>query len=181
MKDFTDEKGNVFVKLYKPKGTIFQYWETWKTGDYQAIIHWGKLGKRGTDIEMTAPSLKKFRTEINRRINKKIKEGYREIPIEKQYTVAITFKLDNWGSSKDLNRREKLRSIITEELGWTGNGRCDDGEIGSGEMRLFADVIDPYIAVKSILEEFEIMYIPEKPEFTIMYGGEVIERNYEVK
>lgn len=178
MKEFTNEEGYVFVKLYKKENSVFHYWEAWKTDGYTAVIHWGILGKMGEDIEIIEPSLNKFKKEINKLINQKINEGYNEISIEKQYTLAITFQLDNWGNIKDLERREELRKFISWDLGWTGIGRCDDGEIGSRTMRLFADVIDPYIAIKIISSRFKLRRIPEKPEFMIMYQGKVIESNY---
>jgi len=66
-------------------------------------------------------------------------------------------------------------------LGWTGNGRCDDGDIGSGEMSLFADVVDPYLAVTTILEEFRNKNATEKKHFTIMQGDGVLDMNYKPK
>ena len=102
IKDFTDEEGNVFIKLYKEKNSVVRYWETWNTNERSAVIHWGELGKRGEDIGISKPSKEAFKNEINKRINQKIKEGYQQIPSEEQYIVIIAFKLDNWGNSKDL-------------------------------------------------------------------------------
>ena len=63
---------------------------------------------------------------------------------------------------------------MTDHLGWTGNGRCDDGDIGSGEMTLYADVVDPYLAVKTIPKEFKNKNISEQYYFTITQGDKVI-------
>ena len=71
--------------------------------------------------------------------------------------------------------------MVSQNLGWTGSGRCEGGEIGSGEMRLFADVINPYMAIKSILIEFNYREVPEKPTFSIMYKDEIIEGDYQIE
>ena len=112
--EFTDEEGNVFVKLYKKENGAFYYWETWNTTQNNAVIHWGKLGDIGKDVEITRPTLAEFKNEINSQINQELAEGYNQIPIETQYTVAITIQLNNWGNTEALARREVIRSIITE-------------------------------------------------------------------
>ena len=88
--------------------------------------------------------------------------------------MAITFKLKTWGTPEDLDRREKYRNFINEHLGWTGNGRCDDGDIGSGEMTLYADVVDPYLAVKTIPSDLLRNGVKENYYFTISQGDKTI-------
>jgi hypothetical protein len=106
-----------------------------------------------------------------------MKEEFKEVPYDEQYTLRINFTLKTWGTTKDLDRREEVRNIVTENLGWTGNGRCDDGDIGSGEMSLFADVIDPHIAIKTLTTEFKDKNITEEFYFTITKGDNTIEDN----
>jgi hypothetical protein len=178
--DYFDEEGQILLKLYKKTNNAYLYWETWNTNDKNAVIHWGQIGQRGQDKELKTNSNKDLRVKLKEQIDKTIEEGYSEIPQESQYTIAITFKLDSWGTAKDLDRREEIRSILTEHLGWTGNGRCDDGDIGSGEMTLYADVVEPYVGVKTILEELKIKNVKESCEFTIMQGDSVLYTNYKV-
>jgi len=179
MKNYFDSTGSVFVKLYKPADNkVVSYWETWNTNDKTATTHFGFIGDKGTSENVITSSSKELQDKINSLIDQKIKEGYSEIPIEKQYTVTINFKLKTWGTSKDLDRREFVRNIVTENLGWTGNGRCDDGDIGSGEMTLFADVIDPYIAIKTLTKEFIDKKITDEHTFGIMLGDKVITTDY---
>jgi hypothetical protein len=179
MKNYFDSTGGVFIKLYKTsndKGVI--YWETWNTNEKSAIEHWGTIGERGTSKKINALSIIDLRNKINSLIDQKIGDGYAEIPIEKQFTVTINFKLKTWGTKEDLDRREFIRNIVTENLGWTGNGRCDDGDIGSGEMTLFADVVDPYIAIKSLTKEFVDKNIKDDHTFGIMQGDSVITSDF---
>jgi len=181
MKDYFNETGEIFLKLYKKSNNEIEYWETWNTDRKTALIHYGQLGQRGQTKEIKAFSNSKLKKKVNTFISEKLEENYKEIPFEEQFTVVITFKLDNWGAEKDLERREEIRNILTEHLGWTGNGICDDAEIGSGEMSLFADVIDPYLATKTIIQEFKDKEVNEIPYFTIMQGDNVIEQDYKIK
>jgi hypothetical protein len=178
--DYFDEEGQILVKLYKKTDKGYLYWETWNTDDKNAVIHWGQLGQRGQDIELKTQSNKDLRVKLKQQIDKRIEEGYAEIPFERQYTLAVTFKLDSWGTPRDLDRREEVRSILTEHLGWTGNGKCDDGDIGSGEMTLYAEVVDPYVAAKTVSEELKLKNVRESYEFAIMQGDSVLNTNYKV-
>jgi hypothetical protein len=176
--DYFDDSGQILLKLYKQTEKGLLYWETWNTDAENAVIHSGQVGQRGQASAFKTNSNKELRSKLNEQIDKKIGEGFAEIPVENQYSIAVTFKLNSWGTDKDLDRREAIRSILTEHLGWTGNGRCDDGDIGSGEMTLFAEVVDPYLAAKTIVEEFKIKNVKESYEFTIMKGDSVLQAHY---
>jgi hypothetical protein len=173
-KNYFDSSEHVFIKLYKRQDSTFLYWETWNVDDKNATAHWGQLGSLGEQEKIGAASHSDFKHKVNSLITDKISEGYDEIPFEEQFTVAVTFKLKTWGTPKDLDRREEIRNILTEHLGWTGNGRCDDGDIGSGEMTLFADVIDPFLAVKTIPKEFKVKNVNDEYYFTITQGDKTI-------
>lgn len=179
--DYFDENGEVFLKLYKKTGAGYQYFEAWNTTDKAAVIHWGQLGTKGESRQLNTQTNDELRAKLTLVIDKMISDGYAEVPFEQQFTVAITFKLKSWGTIQDLDRREEVRSILTEHLGWTGNGKCDDADIGSGEMTLYADVIEPYVAAKTIKEELELKNVNEPYEFTIMQGDSVLHSNYRVK
>ena len=173
-KNYFDSSEQVFIKLYKKQDSTFLYWETWNVDDKKATAHWGQLGSLGEQEKISAASHSDFKDKVNSLIADKISEGYNEIPLEKQFTVAVTFKLKTWGTPKDLDRREEIRNILTEHLGWTGNGHCDDGDIGSGEMTLYADVIDPFLAVKTIPKEFKVKNVNDEYYFTITQGDKTI-------
>jgi len=175
--NYFDSSEHVFIKLYKKSSSALLYWETWNVNETTATTHWGPLGDLGEHTDISAPSHLEFKKKINALIIEKIDEGYAEIPLEKQFTIAVTFKLKTWGTPKDLDRREEIRDILTDHLGWTGNGRCDDGDIGSGEMTLFADVVDPYLAIKTIPKEFKLKNVSEEYYFTISQGEKTIAEN----
>ena len=173
-KNYFDNNKQVFIKLYKKSDTNVLYWETWNVDEKNAITHWGSLGSLGEHNKIETSSHSKLKNKINSLIADKINDGYAEISLEKQFTVGVTFKLKTWGTTEDLNRREEIRNILTHHLGWTGNGSCDDGDIGSGEMTLYADVIDPYLAVKTIPNEFKTKKVMEEYYFTISQRDKMI-------
>jgi hypothetical protein len=173
-KDYFDGREHVLVKLYKRHDSTFMYWEIWNIDDKSAITHWGVLGSIGEHKGVKASAHSEFKKTVNSLIAEKKAEGYREISLNNQFTVAVTFKLKSWGTPEDLDRREELRNILTQHLGWTGNGRCDDGDIGSGEMTLYADVIDPYLAIRTIPKEFKTKNVKEDYYFRISQGEKTI-------
>jgi predicted DNA-binding WGR domain protein len=174
IKNYFKTNGEIMLKLYKSVNNEMLYWETWNTAKSNVVVHWGKLGDIGENKAIHKNLPRELQAEINNSIEAKVKEGFREIPFEEQYTLQINFRLKTWGNEKDLDRREEVRNIVTDHLGWTGNGRCDDGDIGSGEMSLFAEVIDPYLAIKTLTKEFKDKNISDEYYFTIIKGNRVI-------
>jgi len=174
LKNYFDQRNQILLKLYKKDNGEVSYWETWNNDDKTAIVHWGLLGNYGEQRVVTTENVTTLKDSVNSLIAEKIKEGFLEISDDKQFTLAITFKLKTWGTSGDLERRENYRNFITEHLGWTGNGRCDDGDIGSGEMTLYADVVDPYLAVKTIPGDLLKNGVKENYYFTIFQGNKTI-------
>lgn len=174
VKNYFDNRDQILFKLYKKSPDGVSYWETWNNDHKTAIVHWGLLGSYGEQRRVTTENISILKDSINSLIVNKIKEGFSEVSYDKQFTLAITFKLKTWGRPEDLDRREKYRNFINEHLGWTGNGRCDDGDIGSGEMTLFADVVDPYLAIKTIPNDLLRNGVKEDYYFNISQGDKTI-------
>jgi len=177
VKNYFDSRDQILFKLYKKNSDSILYWETWNNDDKTAVVHWGLLGSYGEHRPVNTENIARLKDSVNYLIADKIKEGFSEIPDDKQFTLAITFKLKTWGTPEDIDRREKYRNFVTEHLGWTGNGRCDDGDIGSGEMTLFADVVDPYLAIKTIPGDLIRNGVKEDYYFTISQNGKNIAEN----
>lgn len=55
-------------------------------------------------------------------------------------------------SNFSLSSASVMIDLMNECLGWTGNGHCDGGDIGSGTINIFSYVIDPEIAAKTTIE-----------------------------
>jgi hypothetical protein len=78
-------------------------------------------------------------------------KGYTEIPMGEHHQVVVQHRLPSWGSVQDLKKGHRVEDLFNECLGWTGNGRCDGNDIGSGTMNIFSYVVDPKRGVETML------------------------------
>ena len=78
-----------------------------------------------------------------------------------------------------LEKRHQVEDLMNECLGWTGNGFCDGGDIGSGTTNIVNYVVDVKKATQTILEELKnnnllegvkLAYLnPEVEEYVALY------------
>jgi predicted DNA-binding WGR domain protein len=141
---------NNMLKLYKLIDHKLHYWETWDKDSETAIIHWGIVGQRGEDKEVSSESGSSFHAVVQKEIVEKQKEGYAEFDEDKIAFLEIEYKVDGFGTEKDLEKRYALENHLDELLGWTGLGHVDGGSIGSGSMEVGCAVVDFEIAKKVI-------------------------------
>lgn len=140
------------IKLYKRTGKHTLYWEAWDAGNRSVTIHWGTLGKTGRSKNVRIPRGESADTVIDRESQEPRTNGYEEIDIDDHAQVIVQFKTaDAWGDTADLDKRHKVEGILNECLGWTGNGHCDGGDIGSGTINAFSFVVDPHLAKDTIV------------------------------
>lgn len=146
----TQTFGNGLVKLYKKNNLKVMYWEAWVDGA-NVIVHDGIVGEEGNTYEVSANKSQLAENIIEHYKKEALRKGYKPIPLDKHYSVSISYKLDStWGSTQDLERRYKIQDIVDQALGWSGNGHCDGGNIGMGEMTVTTWVVDPKAAVATI-------------------------------
>ena len=139
------------VKLYKRSEDQTHYWEAWEDNG-KIIFHWGVLGERGKTRTRRISFLKPAQRIIDEETKKRRFEGYHEIPINKHTLLIVQYQTESWGAQEDLQKRHTVEDLLDECLGWTGNGHCDGGDIGSGTINAFSYVIDPFLAVGTIVE-----------------------------
>ncbi|MBF4463641.1 WGR domain-containing protein [Flavobacterium sp. LC2016-12] len=142
-------------KLYKVKDNQLYYWETWNKDEKTAIVHWGKVGERGEDKEVTGNFFSNFKKKVLKEIAEKVKEGYAEFDKGRISYLEIEYIIDGFGTEHDLEKRHKLEAKMDEILGWTGLGHTDGGSIGSGTMEVGCIVVDFDIAKKVIEEKLK--------------------------
>jgi len=138
------------LKLYRHDPDGVRYWEAWDAGD-TVVAHWGGLGEAGDSQEVRIEPGETAETVIARESRAPRADGYHEIPVEDHSTVIVQYKTQGWGSPEDLQKRHRVEGILNESLGWTGNGHCDGGDIGSGTINVYALVVDPYLAKNAIV------------------------------
>jgi predicted DNA-binding WGR domain protein len=167
----------VIIKLYKNINGSFRYYEAWDNKK-EIIIHWGELGTVGEDKILTLKRGETASSIIKKELTAPRADGYKEIDIDNHKTLVIQYKTETWGDEKDLEKRYEVEGIANETLGWTGNGHCDGGQIGSGSIEIFSYVIDPHIACQSLVTDLEkkeflegaiIAYENEDEEYVVIY------------
>jgi hypothetical protein len=52
------------LKLYRMRGAEQDYWETWDDGHTKHIVHWGKLGERGSSKVVSSTLFQNARSII---------------------------------------------------------------------------------------------------------------------
>jgi hypothetical protein len=134
-------------KLYKNIDGSLYYWETWTSDQKSSMIHFGKLGEKGTTD--TVPTTVTYEMMENLK-----SEGYKTIPIEDLETLIIEYEVD-LENDQDLQKRYDLQDRMQETLGWTGLGFCDGGSIGSGTMEVCCFVVDFEIAKKIVEDDLK--------------------------
>lgn len=137
------------LKLYKKEEAGLVYWETWDKDNRTGVIHWGIVGEEGESKEIKSGIFSDFRTNIQKLITMKMDEGFREFPDESLATLVIEYKVEGFGTTDDLTKRERLEARLNEFLGWRGLGHSDGGSIGSGSMEVACLVVDFGVAKKS--------------------------------
>ncbi|NDW10808.1 hypothetical protein [Dysgonomonas sp. 520] len=178
---FSEESDEDMVKLYKPVDGEMKYFEVWLT-DTGLTIHTGVLGDTGKteDFSYKKDSELSPRKAMAKFVFDQKERGYAEIEDLEELVVQYSYS-DNDDQNKMLDKRNKVEDILNDCLGWTGNGHCDGGDIGSGTMNLFCYVVDKDIAAQSILEVLKeenlmegmkLAYLDEKEEFKLIYPKE---------
>ncbi len=143
----------MMTKLYKDVDNFLHYWEIWDNKNV-ITIHWGKLGETGDSKNINVKFYQNLNKIVKNEIAKTKSDGYYEIPQEKHFQLIVQFKIgENFGTEDDLDKQQKVENLLNEALGWTGNGYCDGGDIGSGTMNIFSFVIEPGSAQKTVIEK----------------------------
>lgn len=143
------------LKLYKKIDNQLHYWETWQKDKKTTIVHWGIVGQRGQDKEVKSGLFSNSHKALQKEINSKLKEGYSEFDEDDFIFLEIEYKIDDFGTDQDLDKRYRLEEKMDELLGWTGIGHTDGGSIGSGTMEVGCIVVDFDIAKKVIEEKLK--------------------------
>ncbi len=139
------------LKLYKRLPDAIHYWEAWNDGR-KLFVHFGILGHKGKTREIPLRWFERASNAVSREASGPRGEGYAELPAEAHTQIVVQYRTAGWGNASDLEKRYQVESIINDCLGLTGNGDCDGGDIGSGTINAFSYVVDPVLAMHTIVD-----------------------------
>lgn len=137
------------LKVYRTIEGVTEYWESWNERG-EAFVRSGKVGEKA---EIRKYSMKDSRqaAEMIKEVERVEKSGFTPRNMEDFVQIVIHYRLERWGSGQDHERRVKIEDSMNECLTSTGLGYCDGGDIGSGTMNIFCEVVDAAVAERIIV------------------------------
>ncbi|MCJ8015210.1 WGR domain-containing protein [Paenibacillus sp. KQZ6P-2] len=164
------------IKLIK-KDSKLQYWEVWEDGK-TLIVHFGTVGDTGETEEINLSLIQKAKKVMEKLAKEKVNNGFEFLDEDKLIQLVVQYSYEEGEMEATLNKRHFVEDLMNECLGWTGNGSCDGGDIGSGTANIINYVINVDEALRAIievltnnnlLENVKIAYLNEDEEFISLY------------
>ena len=140
----------MMLKLYRDDGSSTLYWEAWDDEQGGVTVHTGTVGQRGESTTIALADDSTPDAVIKELAEQPLAAGYRARDDEEHAEIVVQFAVEGWGAPKDIDFREAVHHELSEALGWTGNGHCDGGDIGSGTINLFLFAVDADLATTTI-------------------------------
>lgn len=137
------------------------YWEVWQDGK-TLIIHYGTIGDTGETEEMKLSLFQEAETLMDELAEEKANEGYDYLDEDKLFQLVVQYSYEEDEMKTTLEKRHNVEDLMNECLGWTGNGSCDGGDIGSRTANIFNYVVDVEKATQTIIEELRDNNLLEK-------------------
>ena len=143
------------VQLYKQDENAIRFWQIYGMLEpLGLVVNWGTIGPYEGYEHITEGGREGLEKKYTWLIEEKRREGYQDWEDYKH--MILQFKTtDTWGSTDDLEFRNKFWDILAGQLYWTGNGVVSGGDIGSGGVNLFFESISAEVAVETILSIVE--------------------------
>lgn len=138
------------LKAYRTSNGITEFWESWNEG-VETFVRSGKIGEK-CQIRKFSMKDPTQASAVIKELDQIEKSGYSPRDPAQFDQIVIHYRLEGWGSVRDHDRRVKIEDMMTECLASTGLGFCDGGDLGSGTMNIFCDVVDGAVAVGPIVE-----------------------------
>jgi predicted DNA-binding WGR domain protein len=140
------------IKLIKDVDNDLAYWEVWKD-DKTLVVHFGIVGDTGETEEVKLKMFDKAEKVMEKLAQEKLNEGFEYLDEDELTELVVQYRYKEDEIEEALEKRHAVEDIMNECLGWTGNGSCDGGDIGSGTANIFNYVIDVNKALKTVIEE----------------------------
>jgi hypothetical protein len=141
-------------------------------------VHEGLVGETGTETQTPVPDDEDPDMAIAQAAEPLVDAGYDEPDIEIMTPLVIQYPLRGKGTGQDFEKRHAVEELLTDVLGWTGNGEVEGGETQAGRMNVFCRVMDAETAVRTIAEALDeedlvdgalIALVPDRGEPRVLW------------
>lgn len=156
------------IKLIKEVDNDINYLEVSINGE-TITVHNGVVGENGETEEIKLKFIENTDEVIGNFVEDKLNEGYELLDSEKLIGLYATYPYENHQLEEVLEKRQMIYDLMNDCLGRTGNGYCDQGGIGMGNVDVFNYVIDVKKALKTILEELSNNNLLDTLKITFFY------------
>lgn len=121
------------IKMIKQTDEDTFYWEIWEEEENQELLeHFGIVGDQGESRRFALPTGEDAEVWMEEIAEEKESEGYEYLDEEELHELVVQYSYEEDQIEEALERRHAVEELMNECLGWTGNGHCDGGDIGSG-------------------------------------------------
>ncbi|WP_224368385.1 hypothetical protein [Hyalangium versicolor] len=142
------------LRLYKKEGDTLRYWEAW-VDEAGLSVHSGVVGEMGEHRTSPVPPDEDPDMALAQAAEPLVDQGYDEPEPDSLLPLVVQYPIAGKGSGHDFEKRNAVEELLTDILGWTGNGEVEGGENQVGRMNIFCRVMDSQVAVRTLLEALE--------------------------
>ncbi|WP_130068138.1 hypothetical protein [Bacillus albus] len=165
------------IKLIKQGIDKMLYWEVWED-ERILIVHYGCVGDEGEMYEIKVPVFQRAEIEMKKLVDEQLANGYKELDEEELIEFVLQYVYTDDQLEDGLEKRQKIQEIMDEALGWSGNGYCDGGDIGSGTINIYTFVIDVNKALQTTINELENHHLLDDVKIAYMSNDEEYKQIY---
>lgn len=159
------------LKLYKKEGDTLRYWEAW-VHEGKLTVHSGIVGESGEEKETPVPEDEDPDMVIAQAAEPLVDAGYDEPDPDTMVPLIVQYPLQGKGTGQDFEKRHAVEELLTNVLGWSGNGEVEGGESQPGRMNVFCHVMDAEIAARTLVEVLDDEDLLEGALIAIVREGE---------
>lgn len=159
------------LKLYKKEGDSLRYWEAW-VHEGVLTVHQGQVGQVGEERQQPVPADEDPDMAIAEAAGPLVDEGYDEPDPDAMHTLLVQYVVEGKGSGHDLEKRVAVEELLTDALGWTGNGEVEGGELREQRLSVHCRVMDPDAGVRTVVEALDSEDLLEGASVLVASGDE---------
>lgn len=159
------------LKLYKKEGDTLRYWEAW-VHEGVLTVHQGVVGQVGEEQQQPVPADEDPDMAIAEAAGPLVDAGYDEPEPDAMHTLIVQYPVQGKGTGHDVEKRVAVEELLTDALGWTGNGEVEGGEMKEQRLRVHCLVMDPDAGVRTVVEALDSEDLLEGASVLVARGDE---------